>query len=853
MDAPPNETDDARKVDAKQRAVSPRLEAMLRRSTRVLLAERLWRVGVALATLALFFLALSWLDFWRLTPIKLHIFGVGLFGFAGLFILARQILRGWPRRDAALARLDAQANASLQPAASLDDTRAAQNADPSTAALWALHRKRLEAALAKTPIAPPAPHMTARDPYALRAFALVAAIAAAFVAADEKRARLAAAFDWRALPNLGAAARVDAWLEPPAYTGRPAIMLGEAGDGALEAPVNSMLRIRPADASISVGGALTLAGPNAAAPQAAQGESSQGKSVQGESAQGKATNDPPTKEQAYKLTGSAQVTLPEGRRFDLTAIPDKAPTIVLAGRPQNNARGSMTLAFKTEDDYGVVSAEAVFARTVGERRALYEPPRLPLALPPGAAGQGDAKATIDLADSPFAGAKMTMRLGAKDAADNEGASRPVDVTLPQRRFAKPLARALVEQRRNLALDPEARANVRAALEALALAPEIFDTPSSIHLGLRAALRALEGPRSDDELRGVADALWAMALSLEEGDVSQAERELRAAERELRDAISRGDEDEIAKKSDEMRAALDKFLEQLGSRLPKEGEPPRESAEGGDTVTPDDLAQMLDEMKQAIQSGDTAKAQELLDELQNIMENAQSAQGGAQKNGRQQKMSKALSELDQLSREEQKLRDETFQGMKQPGDAEPDDQTPRRHPSRGAQQGDESAAERQRQQALRERLEKQQEAMQQEGAETGEEFDDARKAMKEAEQALRRNGEGRGKAVDAQGRAVDALRKGADKLAQQMRGEGEQGAEGEGQQGGQHGKRRSGKGRDPFGRASNGRGASANNRYDPLGLPPAQRAHRVQEELRRRLGQPERPQEELDYLQRLLKR
>ena len=57
---------------------------------------------------------------------------------------------------------------------------------------------------------------------------------------------------------------------------------------------------------------------------------------------------------------------------------------------------------------------------------------------------------------------------------------------------------------------------------------------------------------------------------------------------------------------------------------------------------------------------------------------------------------------------------------------------------------------------------------------------------------------------------------------------------------------------PHVRADGGR-RNARQRYDPLGLPPAQRAHRVQEELRRRLGQPERPPEELDYLQRLLPR
>ncbi|MGE5389336.1 MAG: DUF4175 family protein, partial [Hyphomicrobiales bacterium] len=91
-----------------------------------------------------------------------------------------------------------------------------------------------------------------------------------------------------------------------------------------------------------------------------------------------------------------------------------------------------------------------------------------------------------------------------------------------------------------------------------------------------------------------------------------------------------------------------------------------------------------------------------------------------------------------------------------------------------------------------------------------------------------------------------------KLAQQMQG-GEEGQAGEdGQQGQGKGRRARGKGRDPLGRSSGGQ-ASTRAKYDPLGLPPAQRAHRVQEELRRRLGQPERPADELDYLQRLLTR
>src|ERR1019366_3834020 len=146
--------------------------------------------------------------------------------------------------------------------------------------------------------------------------------------------------------------------------------------------------------------------------------------------------------------------------------------------PRNNLRGTMTLRYQTDDDYGVIEALALLSRP-GARRALYPPPQLPLTPLPERDGRGEARATLDLSDSPWAGANATLTLDARDEGGNEGFSRPVEVTLPQRHFTKPLARALAEQRRSLALDPENRAQVRLALDGLSIAPELFDTPSSI--------------------------------------------------------------------------------------------------------------------------------------------------------------------------------------------------------------------------------------------------------------------------------------------------------------------------------------------------------------------------------------
>ena len=63
--------------------------------------------------------------------------------------------------------------------------------------------------------------------------------------------------------------------------------------------------------------------------------------------------------------------------------------------------------------------------------------------------------------------------------------------LPERRFTKPLARAVVEQRRRLAEDPRDRPQVARAIAALTLEPEEFIEDLQVFLGLRSAYWRLQ--------------------------------------------------------------------------------------------------------------------------------------------------------------------------------------------------------------------------------------------------------------------------------------------------------------------------------------------------------------------------
>ena len=61
--------------------------------------------------------------------------------------------------------------------------------------------------------------------------------------------------------------------------------------------------------------------------------------------------------------GTAHVRAPSGQpQWKFSALPDRAPTISLAKDPERQARGSLQMSYKIEDDYGVTEAQAHFAR-----------------------------------------------------------------------------------------------------------------------------------------------------------------------------------------------------------------------------------------------------------------------------------------------------------------------------------------------------------------------------------------------------------------------------------------------------------------------------------------------------------
>ena len=848
------------------------LAAALRRARWTIAWERLWPALATLLTAAGIFLALSWLGLWLWLPALGRAVGVVAMGLAVVAALIPLGLLRMPAVAEGLSRLDRGSGLRHRPATAIADALAVTSKDPYSLALWNAHVERAVAAAHALKSGKPSPQVAWRDPYALRALVLIACIATFFAAGGERWARIAAAFDWRGVV-LPANFRVDAWVEPPAYTGKPPIVLpgmhpGEATaqaqtDGPFAVPVNSTLIVR-STGNINLG--LTATGSVTPSKEVAQAPAG-------------------TQEHRYAIAGTGAVAL-RGAAGDLTwpfnAIPDNPPTIALTKDPQEQNRGSLLLSYRLTDDYGVTQAEATFTRkddpaapdAPGGKpqqapHPLYGPPEFPLVLPQARTRNGVGQTIKDLTDHPWAGAEVTMTLVAHDDGGNVGRSEPFAFRLPERAFTKPLARALIEQRRDLAMDANTRPQVITALDALAIAPEKYTPEIGVYLGLRSIFWSLVRARSDDDLRDVVTQLWQMAVGIEDGDISDAQQALRNAENALQQALERGASDaELKQLMDQLRAAMDRYMQALAEQL--RNNPQQLSRPLGPNtrvLSQRDLQNMLDRLENLSKGGAKDAAQALLQELEQMMENMQMA--SPDMNGDE---SDEMSELDQLGdmiRQQQDLRDRTFkqgqQGAPRGQHGKPG------QPGQPQQPGDSLGQLQQSQQALRDRLNQMLEDLKNRGLGQNQQGQQGRQAPGQGQNQgqggdgldqLGRAGDAMGEAegdlgqgntddaVDSQGRALDALRKGAQSLAQSLQQQMGQGA-GQGR-GSRFGESRGENDTDPLGRPLRGRDYGDDSTVKIPGDIDVQRARRIIEELRQRFGDMARPQEELDYIERLLK-
>ncbi|MFV0292268.1 MAG: DUF4175 domain-containing protein [Paracoccus sp. (in: a-proteobacteria)] len=761
---------------------------------------------------------------------------------AGVGLLATLIHGGMrfrlPKEGAAEARIDASLPG--QPLSALCD----QPAIGGDGALWQAHRAQMAACAAKASAIFPDAGLSRRDPFGLRLVALTAAVMALlFGSAGQLGQGLAAlapererqSFDKTVPDGLG----WEGWAEPPAYTRKPTIYLNNLPEGAiLDLPEGSTISLR-------------LYGENNGVMQNI------------------GTIFPDDAPNAPRFRVERDGTLNIGNHgFRVSVRPDTPPQIVLGPPAGRRADGRLIQPFAASDDFGVTKGQAVITLDmdrIERRHGLVIDPepreavqiRIPLrSTRPEVEGQ----ITADLKKHAWANMPVHIRLDAQDGIGQTAQSDMLAMELPGRRFFDPFAAALIELRRDILWNRQNALNSAQLLRAITWQPEgvvdevMLDDMRAIIVGME--VREL----SDAQRDALAEALWRTAVLLEDGGLSDALERMQRAQEKLAQAMRRGaSPDEVRNLMDELRRATDDYLE----RLAEQGEDPAGRFDRSEVQQMDagQIQQMMDDIQRLMNEGRMAEAQVLLDQFNRMMENMQvrqsegNGEGQGQGGGSSGRMAETL-------RDQRDLADRGFRQMQDEWlglDGQEDS-------GEGETAGD--LADRQSQ--LRDDLGMQRSFLPErgtsEGNAAGNAMDRAGRAMQEAERALR-DGDMAG-ALDRQAETIEALRDGIRALDWGGRqGDEEQRQAGDNLQDGDRGNLSTdgspaglqretrglvSPGRDPLGRAMQGMGGGMVTDA-PLaeGDDSNSRARDLQDEIRRRLGERDRPQAERDYLDRLI--
>lgn len=785
----------------------------LARSTAALAWERAVPAFLPLVTAVLAGLAIFWTGLPARLPLGLHL--AALTAATALFlVLGYRALRrfSWPRRSEVLRRIEERSGLRR---GILDGVWASPFASEANDPLWIASRERLLASIGRPRPAVARVSIARTDPYRL-GYLSAALLAGALLVSRGSPTGLVASL----APDLPSPPPVivDAWIEPPAYTGlgSQVIRFSEAAR-SIVAPAGSRLhlRVREEDGRL-VRGVLTFASQDRGRRRIRPSDESGGAAV-------------------MDLTESGLLQLTaRGTTRSVTVLvrPDRAPSVRLLGDPDTST-GVIRAAVETRDDYPLASARLILSLLPGQKisrdapaaddEVVGKPESIPLPSLAGAPGERMIEAATE--EHPWAGLLVKAQVEVIDGLGQAALSQPFAFTMPQRSFYNPLSQAVIEERRKLAMAPSSLNRSAALFRALVVAPDLFDIEPAAHLMMKATAEAVAAAKVRD-VPDIIDSLWPLALELEDEGLTLAKARLDAAEDALRQALRDGaSQDEIADRIAELRQAMDDYIRALAESGFAQADP-----EDGDTELGEaDLDEILRQMQELSERGANAEAESLLAQLEALLQSLQLSQGGSGE-GRQGEGQQAgggqpggtgsgesgeggnpLSGTGDLIQKQRELADDTF----------------------SARRGDRGAGGlAEEQEGLAEALGSLLDELGGEGDSAREAFDRAGKAMEDAARALEDGMLATAQAL--QERALEALREAGGQLAEAMGEEGGDPSLG---------------GADPLGRAFDGEGPQP----EDFGLYDPERIRELISRIRRRLEDPDLGEAERRYLESLLER
>ncbi len=815
--------------------VEPRhnpIAGKLRLQRLALWVERLWPLLQRPLMVLGLALAVMWSGVFAYLPKGLPL--VILLGLIALLVWSLKPFLNFtaPSHHAAARRLEQNSDLSHRAASSLEDELVKGAGSDE---LWQAHVERNLASLKTLHVAQPRSNWRAFDPLALRLPIVMAAITAFILGGGELKSNFLNAFHFGPAA-VAKSAILDAWVKPPSYTGKPPLLLTSpamqeklTANPELNVPENAGISLRLQGAAKP---RLLLLSPGSKDQTVALADLKQ------EDKDGAFTVE-------AKLDRPATIKVLDGDQvladWNIALISDQPPKIEFVEEPKGDSHGKLSVKWHASDDYGVknISAEINLSDQqdksdgfAGNGVFLYPAPEFKISMAKPNAKDDTETSLADLASHPWAGLWAEMTLTATDAAGHKTTSAPKRFKMAQRDFVMPFARALDEQRKRFILSPDAAPDAATMINAMLLYPFELKGRMGLNINLARVNAQLFNASHPDDVVAVTKNLWPLIVSVDDGNLADSKTRLKQLADQLRQALREGaPKDKIA----ELMKKLQDEMNKLAEKMQKDGQ--QKQAEQGQqkdqgqvqTITPEQLQSMLDEIDKLTKEGNTDKAQELLSQLDEMLQNLQPGDGQSAEGG--QPGQDQMDGLNGLLGKQQKLMDETQRlGQNEKGKE-----------GQGDQPGD--LADKQK--GLRGQLGKMGKGLG--SAEGGDKFSEAEKNMGDAEDALRRGN--KDEALRQQNKALRNMMQGMNKLAEKMDKDGKGKGQGRGNQQGQG----NGRANDPLGRPQGPRRPDVGDNRNVLPKDAARkRSGDILKELRDRANEQGLDSETRGYIDGLLK-
>jgi uncharacterized protein (TIGR02302 family) len=623
-----------------------------------LIAERVTKCFWPFWTVLFFALAPLILGRQDFLPLEV-VWGYGVVAIlALLWTLYRGIRRlNWPSEAEAVARVDARLVG--RPIAALNDVQAIGADDVGSQAIWDAHLVRMQEKTRDARAVEPDLRVSSNDPYGLRYIAVLFMVVALLFGSIWPVGSVAEAGTGTELLATGPV--WEGWIEPPAYTGKPTLYLADIIANRVQVPQGSFITLR-------------LYGQ--------EGDLAVNETVSGRTDDLGAATD---QQQGFEVTqaGRLEIEGEGGATWQILLLEDEAPTVELTGPIEADAQGEMSQPFSAMDDYGVLAGVATIELNlegVDRRHGLTIEPDLRtvivIDLPmPFSDDRADFEEFLidDFSEHPWANLPVVLTLQVEDGLGQTGASDPENIILPGRRFFQPIARAVIEQRRDILWSKANAPRAAQVLRAVSNRPDELFPDETTYLRLRAIIRRLEAMEtsglSDEVQDELSLALWELAVQLEEGSLADARARLERAQERLEEAMRNGASDEeIAELMQELREAMSDYMQQLANEMEpsdNDGTDQPDQQQNGETITQDELQALMDRIQELMEEGRMAEAMELMEQLNELMENLQMTEGGeGGEGGPRTPGQQSMEDLAETLRDQQDLTDEAFRDLQE---------------------------------------------------------------------------------------------------------------------------------------------------------------------------------------------